>query len=249
MKTFNLFLVLLLLSVNCFAADVDKALVVVFGHEGGLQCDKNDPGNWTGGKVGKGKQGCTKFGIATNTFPKEDIKHLTLERASKLYYDNFWKPLNLDLMKSQGLATEIFDTAVNCGEGTSAKMPNQAVVDVQQIVEGLEKYTPKNATTLSKDTVEWINKFTETDYYTSESETNITKEEYQQCLKDGFIVIPVVKDEVMTMNKETCIEDRSNRVMFWLMLNRLQSKRYTQIVLKNPKMLKYYVGWEKRTLD
>ena len=40
------------------AADINKALVVVFGHEGGLQCDRNDPGNWTGGKVGVGRAGC-----------------------------------------------------------------------------------------------------------------------------------------------------------------------------------------------
>jgi len=57
----------LTLSVPAFAADIQKSLTVVFGHEGGLQCDYSDPGNWTGGKVGVGRHGCTKYGIATNT--------------------------------------------------------------------------------------------------------------------------------------------------------------------------------------
>jgi len=35
----------LTLSAPAFAADIQKSLTVVFGHEGGLQCDYSDPGN------------------------------------------------------------------------------------------------------------------------------------------------------------------------------------------------------------
>lgn len=250
MKTFYLLFVLLLLSVNCFAADIEKSLPVIFGNEGGLQCDKNDLGNYYKVK-GVKKFGCTKYGLAPATTGK-DNRNATIAEAAKFYKVNFWNVLNLDDLKSQGLATEILDTAVNCGDGTSAKMPNQAVEDVQKIVVGLQQYEPKQpATTLSKDTIDWINGFTETEYYTSETETTITEEEYQKCEKDGFINLPFFdsKTDAFEMHKETCIKDKSNRVMFWLMLNRLQSKRYIQIVQKNPKMQRYMLSWEKRTVD
>jgi hypothetical protein len=243
--SFNLF------AVVAQAADVEKSLPVIFGREGGLQCDKDDVGNYWIGKDGKKRFGCTKFGLSPKT-TKKDNRNATIKEAAKYYEVNFWKPLNLDHLKSQGLATEILDTAVNCGDGTSAKMPNQAVEDVQKIVIGLQEYKPKQpVTTLNKDTVDWINGFTETEYYTSETETSITEEEYNKCEKDGFIYLPFFdsKTDKFEMHKETCIKDKSNRVLFWLTLNRLQSKRYIEIVQKNPKMQKYMLSWEKRTVD
>jgi len=135
------------------AADAGKALVVVFGHEGGLQCDPSDPGNWTGGKVGYGKQGCTKFGIATNTYPKEDIRNLTLARAAVLYKRDFWKPLRLDELESQALATEIFDTSVNCGVGTGANI-------LIQLVNIFGPASYKLTGKVNAEQIEWINKYT-----------------------------------------------------------------------------------------
>jgi lysozyme family protein len=134
-------------------SSVQKALVVVFGHEGGLQCDRNDPGNWTGGKVGNGRQGCTKFGIATNTYPNLDIRNLTIEQAGKLYERDFWKPLHLSELESQGLANEIFDTAVNCGVGTGGNI-------VLQLVNIFGPAHYKLNGKVNSEQIEWINKFT-----------------------------------------------------------------------------------------
>jgi len=138
------------------AADIQKSLLVVYGHEGGLQCDRDDPGNWTGGKVGVGRAGCTKYGIATASYPNEDIHHLTLKRAGELYRCDFWNPLHLGELKSQGIATEIFETAVNCGAGTSGRILQR----VCNHLNGRGKDYPVDGRVTS-DTVRWINFYTQ----------------------------------------------------------------------------------------
>lgn len=154
MKRISLVVMLLCASLSqAQAADVQKSLVVVFGHEGGLQCEATDPGNWTSGRVGMGRHGCTKYGIATNTYPMEDIRHLTLQRAALLYKRDFWSPLRLSELKSQGIATEIFDTAVNCGVGTSANI-------VTQTINRLGRKTYKLDGKLSRGRIAWINEYT-----------------------------------------------------------------------------------------
>lgn len=135
------------------AADIQKSLAVVFGHEGGLQCDRDDPGNWTGGKVGSGRPGCTKFGIATNTYPLVDIRNLTLAKAAELYRRDFWNPLRLYELESQALATEIFDTAVNCGVGTGGNM-------VLQLVNIFGPAHYKLTGRVNAEQIEWINQYT-----------------------------------------------------------------------------------------
>ena len=142
-----------LLCSPVFAADVQKSLVVVFGFEGGLQCDRNDPGNWTSGRVGTGRQGCTKYGIATNTYPNLDIRDLTIQQAARLYERDFWNPNHLTEFESQALATEIFDTSVNCGVGTGANI----VIHLVNIF-GPAHY-PLNGK-VNSEMIEWINKYT-----------------------------------------------------------------------------------------
>lgn len=138
-----------------FAADINKALVVVFGHEGGLQCDRNDPGNWTGGKVGVGRAGCTKFGIATNSYPNLDIRNLTIQKAAKIYERDYWNPLHLSELKSQAIATEVFDTAVNCGAKSSALILQKTCNHLN----GKGKDYPLNGR-ITSDTIRWINDYT-----------------------------------------------------------------------------------------
>ena len=145
-----------LISSTALAATIEKSLSVIYGHEGGLQCDQSDPGNWSGGKVGSGHHGCTKYGIATNTYPQEDIKNLTLARAGALYKRDFWDPLHLSELKSQNLATEIMDTAVNCGVGTSGRI----VQRVCNHLNGRGKDYPVDGR-LTSDTIRWLNFYTQ----------------------------------------------------------------------------------------
>ena len=157
MRKFFLLIILFALS-SCqpvFAADCQKALTTIFGHEGGYQCLKNDSGNWTGGKVGKGVLKGTKYGIAAASYPKEDIKNLTLDRAS-LYYDrDYWSPLRLSGLKSQGLATTFLDTAVNCGTGAAAILVEKTC----NMLNGNGSDYPLNAQ-ITPQMVTWINAYT-----------------------------------------------------------------------------------------
>lgn len=91
-----------------------RALTHVFGSEGGLSMDRNDPGNWTGGKVGNGVLKGTKYGIAANTYPNEDIRNLTRERAAFLYKRDYWDKVRADELPP-GVDLIAFDMAVNTG--------------------------------------------------------------------------------------------------------------------------------------
>ncbi len=104
----------------------DEAFTKLVSHEGGFQDDPNDPGNWTGGKMGHGELKGTKYGIAANTFPGEDIKNLTLTRAREIYRFNYWGPAGCDAVPD-GLKFDLFDTAVNSGQRQAARLLQRAV--------------------------------------------------------------------------------------------------------------------------
>lgn len=119
--------IVLLFAANSYAADVEIALVNTFGHEGGYQNLRTDSGNWTGGKIGAGEQRGTKYGIAAASYPREDIRNLTVQRAAQIYRRDFWGALRLDDVQSQIVANEIFDAAVNMGTGYQAKALQRAI--------------------------------------------------------------------------------------------------------------------------
>lgn len=148
-KVAGLLLVLGLCYTSAHAASVDTALVTIFGHEGGLQCSKSDPGN----KRPDGTYGCTNFGIAANTYPYVDIKHLTIKQAAAFYKRDFWNPLHLSELESQGIATELLDTAVNCGVGTSAN-------NVLKLINYLAPAHYKLNGRVNSEQIEWLNKYT-----------------------------------------------------------------------------------------
>jgi lysozyme family protein len=105
-----------------FAADIKPALIHTFGNEGGYQADPHDSGNYACGVL-KG----TKFGIAAASYPHEDIKNLTLERAGAIYARDFWGASRCGEWKSQIIANEYFDYAVNLGQGTAARIIQRAI--------------------------------------------------------------------------------------------------------------------------
>ena len=67
-------------------------------HTGGYTNDPVDPG------------GETKWGISKRTFPQEDIKNLTVERAAQLYKIHYW---HFDGVINQRIATKVFDHYFN----------------------------------------------------------------------------------------------------------------------------------------
>lgn len=79
----------------------ERAFEIVIGAEGGLVDDPADPG------------GLTKYGISQRTYPKLDIRNLTLEQAREIYQRDYWEAAGCDLITNPVLAILVFDAAVN----------------------------------------------------------------------------------------------------------------------------------------
>lgn len=120
-------------------AQLKFSFSLVMANEGAYANDPDD----TGGETYKG--------ISRNNFPASEIwpridaikkrvgpnvtkinseasSDVALQNMVVSFYDRFfWKPLNLDNIKDQKLATELFDTGVNMGVGVAASFLQQAL--------------------------------------------------------------------------------------------------------------------------
>ncbi len=88
----------------------DIFIPIILSHEGGWVNDPDDFGLET------------NMGITKRRYPNEDIKNLTINRAKELYYQDFYRPLNLFYIKNDLLALHIFDMAVNAGKKNAVKL-------------------------------------------------------------------------------------------------------------------------------
>jgi hypothetical protein len=104
----------------------EESFKMLIGHEGGYSNDRNDPGNWTGGKVGIGQLLGTKYGVAANSYPLENIEGLSLERAQQIYRRDYWDKIKADDLPKH-IRFAIFDGAVNSGVGQAARWLQRAV--------------------------------------------------------------------------------------------------------------------------
>lgn len=85
-------------------------LKVILKHEGGYVNNSLDPG------------GETKYGICKRSYPNLDIKNITIEQASKIYYTDYWIKLNLENIENEDLKLQVFDMAVNAGIKPAIKL-------------------------------------------------------------------------------------------------------------------------------
>ncbi|MBB3656455.1 lysozyme family protein [Rhizobium sp. BK650] len=108
------------------SANFPECLSITLASEGGLSTDRNDPGNWTGGKIGKGILKGTKYGISAAAFPALDIRNLTLDDAKPIYKARYWDMIGGDALPS-GFDLATFDYAVNSG-------PARAQRDAQTVI-------------------------------------------------------------------------------------------------------------------
>lgn len=92
----------------------ERAISSILGHEGGYVNDPSDPG------------GETRFGISKRSYPSEDIKNLTRERAIELYRRDYWTPIKGDQLPP-ALALCLFDMAVNSGVAQSVRTLQKAI--------------------------------------------------------------------------------------------------------------------------
>ena len=96
----------------------EKCIKVILKNEGGYVNHPNDPG------------GETNMGIAKKFYPDEDIKNMTKERATQIYYKDYWDPMQLYRLKDENLILQVFDFGVNSGIRTSIKLL-QTVIGVE----------------------------------------------------------------------------------------------------------------------
>ncbi|OHD24622.1 MAG: hypothetical protein A2Y38_16745 [Spirochaetes bacterium GWB1_59_5] len=93
-----------------------QALACTLQHEGGYANDPADPG------------GETNYGISKRSYPRLDIKALTIADASLIYYHDFYLAPGLDRLEfAPLLAAKVFDLGVNCGTGSAGRMLQRAV--------------------------------------------------------------------------------------------------------------------------
>jgi lysozyme family protein len=103
--------------------DFTASFVKLCWHEGGYQDGEGDPG------------GETKFGISKRSYPAEDIRNLTLERAKFLAFRDFWSPAGCDALPDK-IKFDVFDIAFNSGPVRAIKLLQKAVGEVEDGVLG-----------------------------------------------------------------------------------------------------------------
>ncbi|HOY24101.1 MAG TPA: glycosyl hydrolase 108 family protein [Cellvibrio sp.] len=101
-------------------ANFNDAIVITLAKEGGAKFTDvpNDRG------------GATKYGISQAAYPTLDIRNLTEQQARDIYKRDYWDRVRGDDIKSQIIAENIFDTAVNMGVRTTSRLV-QNMLDIE----------------------------------------------------------------------------------------------------------------------
>lgn len=105
----------------------ETALRYVLINEDGKPIEKDD-GCFTNNPKDPG--GATKWGIILTEYAEylgkpvsvEDVKAMPFELARSIYLKKFWGPIDGDQITNMGLATAVFDTAVNKGLGGTVRL-------------------------------------------------------------------------------------------------------------------------------
>jgi len=120
--------------------DFEQCFNLIIDSEGGFSLNQKDGGNWTGGDVGRGELKGTKYGISAESYQKLDIQNLTLQEAKDIYKIDYWDKLSLNNIP-EIIRFDLFDTAVNSGVGTAAKLLQRTVKVKEDGVIGLVTLT------------------------------------------------------------------------------------------------------------
>lgn len=99
-------------------------LPITLAYEGGFTLARADPGNWTGGAVGKGMLKGTKYGISAKAFPNLDIKNLTVAQVAPIYRQYYWDAAGCGGYRP-GADLCVFDGSVNSGVSRSVAWARQ----------------------------------------------------------------------------------------------------------------------------
>lgn len=105
-----------------YSENFEKAFKYVINNEGGYSHNPHDKG------------GETKYGITKASYPKVDIKNLTLDEAKKIYYCDFWTKGKCEKVQDAAIAAKIFDLCINMGINTAIKVVQRALRSTGQNV-------------------------------------------------------------------------------------------------------------------
>jgi lysozyme family protein len=86
----------------------------------------DDPGNWTGGKIGAGELKGTKFGLSAASYPMLDIVSLSAADAAAIYRRDWWDRFDLGRLPGP-IAAKLFDAAVNIGIESAVRALQRAL--------------------------------------------------------------------------------------------------------------------------
>ena len=103
--------------------DFNSALTFTLKHEGGYVNNPRDPG------------GETNFGISKRSYPNLDIRNLTIQKASEIYFRDFWVKSSAHKVPWP-LSLSLFDYAVNAGVTRSIKDLQKVVGETQDGIFG-----------------------------------------------------------------------------------------------------------------
>lgn len=78
-----------------------EAVTHTLAHEGGYVDHPDDPG------------GKTKYGISKRQYPDLNIRCLTREQATHIYFEDFWSRYDYGRLNDGELAAKVFDLGVN----------------------------------------------------------------------------------------------------------------------------------------
>jgi lysozyme family protein len=102
------------------------AFAYVVGVEGKLSVDPQDPGNWTGGRVGVGELKGTKYGVSAAAYPLLDIANLQVSDAQTLAKREYWDKIGGDSLP-YGIALLLFDFGYNTGIEEAVRVAQRAL--------------------------------------------------------------------------------------------------------------------------
>lgn len=107
----------------------EAAFAFTIQHEGKDSNDFDDPGNWTGGRVGVGEFRGTRYGISAAAFPHVDIQSLDLPQVKRLHFIHYWQPSGAWRLADYApdLACRLYDLAVNCGVDGASRMLQRGI--------------------------------------------------------------------------------------------------------------------------
>lgn len=97
----------------------DRCLGIVLRSEGGYSNNSSDPG----GATNKGiTQKVYNTYRESKSLPIQSVKLITDDEVYDIYFNNYWKPSNLEILDDANLILQILDMCINSGVRTSIKI-------------------------------------------------------------------------------------------------------------------------------